>query len=389
MKKILFLALMALTCLAMAMVSCKNEEPTGPNKPGAETPTNPQEPDKPENPDKPAEPVLPKDSTTVFFVNADNWETVNAYIWLYATDQGVFPWPGKPATKSSEKVHDMDVYSYKYQTDQADMILFHNGIGMQSANVAIDATKPYFYNNVWYASLNEIPTPTPEPTPEPEPEKPMYAGYEYVDMGDGILWAAHNVGATSVGEVGDYYAWAETTSKEEYSWSTYVHSAHINNNAKELTKYCYLEEYGYNGYVDVPTNRFIDDKDSPAALNWGGMWQLPTKEDFSSLLENSILKIDHDSLGTKGVRFTSVINGNTLFFPYTGYIDGTWKYDASRRVAVWGAELAGDGFAAEEQVPSHAIYLHIMINQGQVTKGTYLFSRSLGLPIRPVVYVGD
>ena len=365
MRKILYYLFLSVTILSMTMVSCA-EEPKGP-----------------------AEPVLPKDSTTVFFVNADNWETVNAYIWLYATDQGVLPWPGEPATMCDEKVHGMDVYSYKYQTDQADMIIFHNGIGMQSANVAIDVTKPYFYNNVWYASLNEIPTPTPEPTPEPEPEKPMYYGYEYVDMGDGRLWAAHNLGATSVGEVGDYYAWAETTPKEEYSWSTYLHSAHIYNNAKELTKYCNLAEYGYNGYVDVPTNRYIDDEDDPVHLNWGGRWQIPTKYDFSSLLENSIVKIDHDSLGTKGVRFTSVINGNTLFFPYTGYIDGTWKYDSSRRVAVWGAELADDSYAAEEQVPSNAVYLHIMINQGQVTKGTYLFSRSFGLPIRPVAYVGD
>ena len=370
---------MVLTCLSMTMVSCKTEEPEGPGEGG--------NPEKPENPDKPAEPVLPKDSTTVYFVNADNWETVNAYIWLYATDEGVLPWPGEPATKCSEKVHDMDVYSYKYQTDQADMIIFHNGIGSQSANVAIDATKPYFYNNVWYASLDEIPAPTPEP--KPEPEKPMYYGYEYVDMGDGRLWAAHNLGATSVGEVGDYYAWAEVTPKDEYSWSTYLHSANINNNARELTKYCNLEEYGYNGYVDVPINRYIDDEDDPAHLNWGGRWQIPTKYDFSSLLENSIVKIDHDSLGTKGVRFTSVINGNKLFFPYTGYIDGTWKYDASRRVAVWGAELADDSFAAEEQVPSNALYLHIMINQGQVTKGTYLISRSFGLPIRPVAYVGD
>ena len=370
MKKLISYIAMALACLSMTLVACQpptTDEPSGP--------------DTPSNPDKPSEPVLPKDSTIVYFINADNWETVNAYIWLYATDQGVFPWPGKPATLCNEKVHDMDVYSYKYQTDQADMILFHNGIGSQSANIAIDAAKPYFYNNVWYASLSEIPAPTPE--------KPMYYGYEYVDMGDGRLWAAHNLGATSVGEVGDYYAWAETTPKEEYSWSTYLHSAHIYNNAKELTKYCNLAEYGYNGYVDVPTNRYIDDEDDPVHLNWGGRWQVPTKYDFSLLLENSTVKMDHDSLGTKGVRFTSVINGNTLFFPYTGYIDGTWKYDASRRVAVWGAELAGDSFAAEEQVPSNAVYLHIMINQGQVTKGTYLFSRSFGLPIRPVAYVGD
>ncbi len=364
MKKLISYIAMALACLSMTLVACQpptTDEPNGP--------------DTPSNPDQPSEPVLPKDSTIVYFVNADNWETVNAYIWLYATDQGVFPWPGKPATLCDAKVHDMDVYCYKYQTDQADMILFHNGIGSQSANIAIDRTKPYFYNNVWYASLSDIPAP-----------KTMYNGYEYIDMGSGTLWAAHNVGANSITEVGDYYAWAETTPKEEYSWSTYLHSAHIYNNAKELTKYCNLAEYGYNGYVDVPTNRYIDDEDDPVHLNWGGRWQVPTKYDFSLLLENSIIKIDHDSLGTKGVRFTSVINGNTLFFPYTGYIDGTWKYDSSRRVAVWGAELAGDSFAAEEQVPSNAVYLHIMINQGQVTKGTYLFSRSFGLPIRPVVY---
>ena len=58
MKKLISYMVMALACLSMTMVSCKTEEPEGPDKPGIETPTNPQEPDKP------AEPVLPKDSTT-------------------------------------------------------------------------------------------------------------------------------------------------------------------------------------------------------------------------------------------------------------------------------------------------------------------------------------
>ena len=376
MKKVINYIAVALTCLSMTLVACQpptTDEPNGPDQPS--------NPDQPNNPNQPAEPVLPKDSTTVFFVNADNWETVNAYIWLYATDQGVFPWPGKPATLCNEKVHDMDVYCYKYQIDQADMILFHNGIGMQSANVAIDAAKPYFYNNVWYASLSEIPEPTPEPTPEPE--KTMYNGYEYIDMGSGRLWAAHNVGANSITEVGNYYAWAETTPKDEYSWDTYLYSAHKNGGPDELTKYCFLSEYGYNGFVDYLTTI---DNNNTTALNWGGKWSFPTKVDFDLLLENSIVTVDHDSLGTEGVKFTSKINGNKLFFPYTGYRDGTWTYDSSRRVAVWTGHLAGDGFAIQDQRPSSAVYLHVMINQGEVTKGTYLFARCIGLPIRLVVY---
>lgn len=375
MKKMLYYLFLAITCLSMTMVSCA-EEPNGPEDGGTtETPTDPQEPGKPANPESPVLPVLPKDSTTVYFVNAPAWNAVNAYIWLYDTDEAPIPWPGKPATKCSEKVHDMDVYSYKWQTDQADMIIFHNGIGEQTQILSVDSTKPYYYNEVWYASLSEIPAPTPEPE--------MYNGYEYIDMGSGTLWAAHNVGANSITEVGNYYAWAETTPKDEYTWDTYLYSAHKNGGPDELTKYCFSPEYGYNGFVDYLTTI---DNDNTTALNWEGKWSFPTKADFDLLLENSIVTLDHDSLGTEGVKFTSKVNGNKLFFPYTGYIDGTYKYDANRRVAVWTGHLAGDGFAIQDQRPSSAVYLHVMINQGEVTKGTYLFARCIGLPIRLVVY---
>ena len=375
MKRFYITYFLAITCLSMTMVSCA-EEPNGPEDGGTtETPTNPQEPGKPANPESPVEPVLPKDSTTVYFVNAPAWDAVNAYVWLYDTDEAPIPWPGKPATKCSEKAHDMDVYSYKWQTDQADMIIFHNGIGEQTQILSVDSTKPYYYNEVWYASLSEIPAPTPEPE--------MYNGYEYIDMGSGTLWAAHNVGANSITEVGNYYAWAETTPKDEYTWDTYLYSAHKNGGPDELTKYCFSPEYGYNGFVDYL--RTIDNNNT-TALNWEGKWSFPTKADFDLLLENRIVTVDHDSLGTEGVKFTSKVNGNKLFFPYTGYIDGTYKYDANRRVAVWTGHLAGDGFAIEDQRPSSAVYLHVMINQGEVTKGTYLFARCIGLPIRLVVY---
>ena len=45
--------------------------------------------------------------------------------------------------------------------------------------------------------------------------------YEYVDLGLSVNWATFNVGATKKEERGDYYAWGETESKDNYLLSTY------------------------------------------------------------------------------------------------------------------------------------------------------------------------
>ena len=38
-------------------------------------------------------------------------------------------------------------------------------------------------------------------------------GYEYVDLGLSVKWAAYNVGANKPEDYGNYYAWRETTTK--------------------------------------------------------------------------------------------------------------------------------------------------------------------------------
>lgn len=45
------------------------------------------------------------------------------------------------------------------------------------------------------------------------------AKYEWVDLGlpSGTLWATFNVGAFSPEEFGDYFAWGETETKDDYS----------------------------------------------------------------------------------------------------------------------------------------------------------------------------
>lgn len=47
---------------------------------------------------------------------------------------------------------------------------------------------------------------------------------EAVDLGLSVDWASCNLGAESPEEFGNYYAWGETSPKEDYSWATYLYS---------------------------------------------------------------------------------------------------------------------------------------------------------------------
>lgn len=370
MKKLINYMAMALACLSMTLVACQpstTDEPSGP--------------DTPSNPDQPVEPEQPKDSTTLYFVNAETWATVNAYAWLDGGNP-IVAWPGEAATKTDQQVHNFDVYSYKFQSDLANRIIFNDGTN-QTGDLTFEASKPYFYKDAWYASLEEIPA--------PERPKTYYNGHEYIDMGYGVCWAAYNVGATSAIEKGNFYAWGETTPKAEgeYKWKNYKWSAHVNNDGKELTKYCYDAEFGYNGYTDE--NRAVDRVDYPDADNWPGKWTFPTESDMADLVdpEKSTIQMGYDSTtvaGTaKGVKITSKKNGNVLFFPYTGVIENGWLYDGFRKVAIWGNHLPGDS-RPQEQNPSKVVYLNININQAIVTKRVDLMNRCNGMPVRYMVY---
>lgn len=92
---------------------------------------------------------------TLYYVNSDKWAAVNGYVWPTG-GAGLLDWPGAPATKTDQTVDGYDVYSYTFDATKADNIIFNNGSGgdgNQTSDLAVDASKPYYYNGVWYASL--------------------------------------------------------------------------------------------------------------------------------------------------------------------------------------------------------------------------------------------
>lgn len=105
------------------------------------------------------------------------------------------------------------------------------------------------------------------------------AGHNYVDLGltSGTKWATVNIGAETPQDYGNYYAWGEIYTKENYKWSTYKYGSGEN----ELTKYCTSEEYGKDDFTDSKTT--LDNTDDAVIVKWGGKWCIPTKDQFDEL----------------------------------------------------------------------------------------------------------
>lgn len=96
----------------------------------------------------------PVQNVTAYYINTNNWTTVNAYVFgdglTYST------WPGKAMTKTSLQKSGFDVYSYEFPSTYTS-IIFNNGTD-QTADLTFDAAKPYYLptDDKWYASLDEI-----------------------------------------------------------------------------------------------------------------------------------------------------------------------------------------------------------------------------------------
>ena len=117
-------------------------------------------------------------------------------------------------------------------------------------------------------------------------------GHEWVDLGLSVKWATTNVGASSPTDYGGYYAWGETRTKSDYSWSTYFDTS------------------------DGKTT--LDLSDDAAHANWGGSWRMPTKAERDELREKCSWTWTTQN-SVKGYRVSSKRNGNSIFLPAAGY----------------------------------------------------------------------
>ena len=154
------------------------------------------------------------------------------------------------------------------------------------------------------------------------------AGLITVDLGhpDGVKWANMNVGAETVTDFGDYFAWGETMpyyqagyslespcthwidGKLSYHWPYY---SLCNGSNTTINKYCTTETYGY---VDNKTE--LERTNDAASANWGGSWRMPTHAEWTWLRENCTWTWTTQN-SVNGYLVEG--NGNSIFLPAAGY----------------------------------------------------------------------
>ena len=159
----------------------------------------------------------------------------------------------------------------------------------------------------------------------------VVSNHEYVDLGlpSGILWATSNIGASIPEEYGDYFAWAETTPKEHYSWDNYKYAQEDSEGYYHVTKYY---DYDEPDFIDS-----FESMDDAAVINWGGGWHTPSLEDWEELLRCCY----HGQATLNNVKGCYFIgkNGQTLFLPNAGYYSGGTLFGATNDGLYWSNSL--------------------------------------------------
>lgn len=167
-------------------------------------------------------------------------------------------------------------------------------------------------------------------------------GHDWVDMGTSVKWATCNIGSSTPRGIGNYYAWGETSPKEEYSDETSV-------------------TYG-RSMGSIAGNPTYD----AARANWGGAWRLPTKSECQELIDNCTWQ-----WYGSGYKVTAP-NGNVLYLPAAGWHNIYTIQDVDEGGHYWCANPFDEEEAYSLWIASHNVWVET-------------FSRDTGYTIRPVL----
>lgn len=179
-------------------------------------------------------------------------------------------------------------------------------------------------------------------------------GHEYVDLGlsSGLKWATCNVGAKSPKEHGHYFAWGETSPKNEYA------------EENSLTYDVAMTDISGNALYDAAT------------ANWGDKWRMPTEDDCNELTEacDWIFGSFH---GTNGYKVVGP-NGNSIFLPIAGRIEDDSHLEYAGITGFYWSSTPDD-----DRIRAYGFILDNLDSWGD---GTYtdICYRYRGFSIRPV-----
>lgn len=192
-------------------------------------------------------------------------------------------------------------------------------------------------------------------------------GYSYVDLGLSVKWATLNIGANSMEDIGEYYAWGETT---PYN--------------KQFT----YRNYGWKHCPCSPDAVLSSIYDAATEL-WGDSWRMPTADEQEELIKNCdwIWVEDFNGSSISGYAATSKKNGKSIFLPASKFISGTSSYTPKENDAIyWSASTHTIAGQYNFQAGSVAECLAFETTAGMVNPVKMdIWQMGSGATIRPVV----
>ena len=177
------------------------------------------------------------------------------------------------------------------------------------------------------------------------PEQQM----EYVDLGLSVEWAKCNLGAETEEATGTLFGYGDQTG---------------------LIRSTYLTDYNVAADIAGTANDFLANVkiDKGSSLKSSS----PTANQIAELVKNTKQE-ESEVNGVKGVKFTSKLNGNSIFMPYAGYRDGTEKVGEGTEGLYW----SGNNYSVATDYSQT-----LKIASGEASSG--VSARNLGLAVRPV-----
>jgi hypothetical protein len=179
-------------------------------------------------------------------------------------------------------------------------------------------------------------------------------GFVDLALPSGLLWCEHNVGASTPYEHGLYFSWGNVEGHAEGSGYDFSDAVYAQTPGAALT-----------GNIAVSNTYDM------ARHNMGAPSRLPTSGEFQELYNNCDSEwTDED--GVAGRRFTSRINGNSIFFPASGYYNGTSLNYRGAGGHYWSSSWYSETDAR-----------HLDFNSSNVLPQSYYYRR-LGFTVRAV-----
>lgn len=214
----------------------------------------------------------------------------------------------------------------------------------------------------------------------------------FVDLGiPKILWADKNIGAENSYDPGNYYAWGETVTKEDYNWGTYQFC--VKGEQSDITNFEVPETF-------KPYGQSIDIENDDVAYKTNKKWRMPTIDDYDHLIKQCEWVWTYDYNGKAGYLVykkssdeSHVYSPETdthIFFPNAGGYFGKGLMGIGADGGYTGCYWTSDYYY--ETDPDQGQCLLFGLNQDQdpfTPVGSFYYStgstfRCMGCPVRAV-----